>query len=152
MGPFRSSPLWSILACLPFSFSLETGLKPASVLRSLDFTRGTQGQVNSTNTTEIDAWRADKIRDGFKSAMDGYFQFAFPKDELRPLSNTGIDRTYGCGWGLSVVDALGTAIVMELEDIVEKSLDFIDAIDFTSTPTNDVCSVFEINVSLRKSR
>lgn len=83
--------------------------------------------------------------------MDGYFQFAFPKDELRPLNNTGVsNRVYGCGWGLSVVDALGTAIVMELEDVVEKSLDFIDTIDFTSTPTNNICRLFEVNVSTGK--
>lgn len=83
--------------------------------------------------------------------MDGYFEHAFPDDELRPVNNTGdSNRVYGCGWGLSVVDALSTAIIMELDDIVERSLDFIDTIDFTRTPTNSACRLFEVNVSVHQ--
>lgn len=104
---------------------------------------------NGTATEDVDRNRAAEIRDAFHFAMDGYFKYAFPDDELRPVNNTGdSNRVYGCGWGLSVVDALGTAIIMELDDIVDRSLEFIDTIDFTRTPTNNACRLFEVNVSI----
>lgn len=107
--------------------------------------------VDSKNTSvqDLDTERAAEIRDAFKFAMDGYFEYAFPNDELRPINNTGdSNRVYGCGWGLSVVDALDTAIIMELDEIVERSLKFIDTIDFTRTPTDNACRLFEVNVSI----
>lgn len=104
---------------------------------------------NTTGTQDLDRKRAAEIRDAFQFAMDGYFEYAFPNDELRPVNSTGdSNRVYGCGWGLSVVDALGTAIIMELDDIVDKSLAFIDTIDFTRTPTDNACRLFEVNVSI----
>lgn len=104
---------------------------------------------NGTATKDIDRKRAAEIRDAFHFAMNGYFEYAFPDDELRPVNNTGdSNRVYGCGWGLSVVDALGTAIIMELDDIVDRSLEFIDTIDFTRTPTDNACRLFEVNVSV----
>lgn len=109
------------------------------------------GRFDESNTTtqDQDRKRAGEIRDAFQFAMDGYFEHAFPNDELRPVNNTGdSNRVYGCGWGLSVVDALGTAIIMELDDIVDKSLAFVDTIDFTRTPTNNACRLFEVNVSI----
>lgn len=103
---------------------------------------------NSSSTQDLDRRRAAEIRDAFQFAMDGYFEYAFPDDELRPVNSTGdSNRVYGCGWGLSVVDALGTAIIMELDDIVDRSLDYIDTIDFTGTPTDNACRLFEVNVS-----
>lgn len=110
---------------------------------------GRADEPNNTSTQELDRKRAGEIRDAFQFAMDGYFKYAFPDDELRPVNSTGdSNRVYGCGWGLSVVDALGTAIMMELDDIVDRSLDFIDTIDFTRTPTNNACRLFEVNVSV----
>lgn len=102
---------------------------------------------NSTSTQDLDRKRAAEIRDAFQFAMDGYFEYAFPDDELRPVNSTGdSNRVYGCGWGLSVVDALDTAIIMELDEIIDRSLDFIDTIDFTRTPTDNACRLFEVNV------
>lgn len=108
---------------------------------------------NNTGTQDLDKKRAAEIRDAFQLAMDGYFEYAFPDDELRPVNSTGdSNRVYGCGWGLSVVDALGTAIIMELDDIVDRSLEYIDTIDFTRTPTNNACRLFEVNVSSYQPR
>lgn len=114
---------------------------------------GRASESNGTSAEDLDRRRAAEIRDAFQFAMDGYFEYAFPDDELRPVNSTGdSNRVYGCGWGLSVVDALGTAIIMELDDIVDRSLDYIDTIDFTRTPTNNACRLFEVNVSVHQSR
>ncbi|KIW09176.1 uncharacterized protein PV09_00107 [Verruconis gallopava] len=80
--------------------------------------------------------RADVVKEVFKSAWEGYYKHAFPNDELHPLLNTyGNSRN---GWGASAVEALGTAAIMEAQDIVDTILDFIPTIDFhrTKTPVN----------------
>lgn len=110
-------------------------------------------ESNNASTQDVDRKRAAEIRDAFQFAMNGYFEYASPDDELRPVNNTGdSNRVYGCRWRLSVVDALGTAIIMELDDILDKSLDFVDTIDFTRTPTNNACRLFEVNVSIYQPR
>jgi hypothetical protein len=102
---------------------------------------------NKSSMGDLDRKRAAQIRDAFQFAMDGYFEYAFPADELRPVNSSGdSNRVYGCGWGLGVVDSLDTAIIMELGEIVDRFLDFIDTINFTRTPTNNACRLFEINV------
>jgi mannosyl-oligosaccharide alpha-1,2-mannosidase len=49
----------------------------------------------------------------------------------------GADGTRN-GWGASAVEALGTAIVMDIPEIVDQILDFIPTINFhkTKTPVN----------------
>ena len=133
---------WSMLSM----WLLTTVVTSGTVLGRVD-------EPNNTKAQDLDRQRAEEIRDAFQLAMDGYFKYAFPDDELRPVNSTGdSNRVYGCGWGLSVVDALGTAIIMELDDIVDRSLEFIDTIDFTRTPTNNACRLFEVNVGFYQPR
>jgi mannosyl-oligosaccharide alpha-1,2-mannosidase len=47
----------------------------------------------------------------------------------------GLLNTCRNGWGASAIDGLDTAIVMQLPDIVNFILDYIPAIDFSSTTT-----------------
>ena len=51
------------------------------------------------------------------------------------------------GWGVTPVDALSTAIVVEDAGIVKQILEFIPDIDFTTTKIrNESISVFETNI------
>lgn len=34
------------------------------------------------------AQKAEQVKDAFKFAWDGYYEYAFPNDELHPVSNT----------------------------------------------------------------
>ncbi|KAL0259795.1 hypothetical protein SLS55_005535 [Diplodia seriata] len=83
--------------------------------------------------------RAAQIKDAFTTAWEGYYTYAFPNDELRPLNRTN-------GWGLTLVDALSTASLMGLQSVVDRSLEFIPTIDYTHDSTNEVCSLFETNI------
>jgi len=49
------------------------------------------------------------------------------------------------GWGATAVDALSTALVMELKDIALEIVDYIATIDYTHTASS--VSLFETNVS-----
>lgn len=54
---------------------------------------------------------------------------------------------YRNAWGVTAVDSLSTAIIMEQVDIVEQILDFVATIDFTTTAEeNSEISVFETNI------
>lgn len=86
--------------------------------------------------------RADVVREAFSHAWDGYRKYAFPHDELHPVSNGHGDTRNG--WGASAVDALSTAIVMGNETIVNEILDFIPTIDFSRT--DDEVSLFETTI------
>ncbi|EME40718.1 glycoside hydrolase family 47 protein [Dothistroma septosporum NZE10] len=98
--------------------------------------------------------RADAVIEQFRFAWDGYYQYAYPHDSLQPVNNTYRDDRNG--WGLTMVDALDTAVIMEQQDIVDIILKFIPTIDFTKTnaeqnkvlpaATPITTSLFETNI------
>jgi mannosyl-oligosaccharide alpha-1,2-mannosidase len=50
-------------------------------------------------------------------------------------------------WGVTPIDSLSTAIIMEEAEIVNQILDFAATIDFTTTQeTESEISVFETNI------
>ncbi|PHH82935.1 hypothetical protein CDD82_4258 [Ophiocordyceps australis] len=89
--------------------------------------------------------RAAAIVEAFNHSWTGYYRHAFPHDTLRPLSNGFEDDR--AAWGVTVVDALSTAIVMQNPTIVNQMLDHIAKVDFSTTARpNDEISVFETNI------
>ncbi|KAF2757880.1 mannosyl-oligosaccharide 1,2-alpha-mannosidase precursor [Pseudovirgaria hyperparasitica] len=89
-----------------------------------------------------DQERADAVKAAFQHAWDGYKQYAFPNDELKPVSNSfGNSRN---GWGASAVDALSTALLMGNQDVVDTVLEHITTIDYTKTDTE--VSLFETTI------
>jgi mannosyl-oligosaccharide alpha-1,2-mannosidase len=86
--------------------------------------------------------RREAIKSAFKFAWDGYYAYAFPHDELKPASNSpGTSRN---DWGATAVDTLGTAILMEMPDVVNIILAHVKLIDFHATNTS--ISVFESTI------
>ena len=49
------------------------------------------------------------------------------------------------GWGATIIDAMSTAILMDLGDVVIQALEFVPTIDFSKT--NTVVNLFETTVS-----
>ena len=105
--------------------------------------------------------RAAAVKAAFQFAWDGYYKYAFPHDELHPVTNGYSDSRYfgypislsiisdfdnsRNGWGASAVDALSTALVMEIPEIVNTIVDYVPTVDFTKT--DDEVSLFETTVS-----
>lgn len=48
------------------------------------------------------------------------------------------------GWGATAVDAMSTAIIMELPEIVDQILEHISGIDYSKT--DSMCSLFETTI------
>lgn len=104
--------------------------------------RGPYYPRQATNSTTNEADRAAAVIEAFRHAWTGYYTYAFPNDELHPVSDTyGNSRN---GWGASAVDALSTAIIMQQQDIVNEILDHIVTIDYRNTTTE--VSLFETTI------
>jgi len=67
---------------------------------------------------------AARVRDEFLHAWDGYKQYAWGHDELRPLSKSYHDW-HSVSLYMTPVDALDTMILMGLDDEATKTRDFI---------------------------
>ncbi|QKX63978.1 uncharacterized protein TRUGW13939_11151 [Talaromyces rugulosus] len=100
--------------------------------------------ITATATSNTSEPRAAAVKATFHHAWDGYYEFAFPHDQLQPLDNTYNDNYDG--WGASAIDALSTAIIMGHADIVNQILDYIPIVDFTQTPTDGTISLFETTI------
>jgi mannosyl-oligosaccharide alpha-1,2-mannosidase len=110
------------------SSSLPTptnGTLPACKKIQYDFPAG------SGSNTE----RAEAVKEAYLYAWDAYTKYAINNangtDELLPLTLSGINDWFG--WGVTVVDAIDTAVVMGLTDVVEQQLAYIQKIDFDTT-------------------
>ena len=73
--------------------------------------------------------RAQAVIDAYVRTWDAYAEYAFGNDQLQPL-NRSFTNPWN-HWGVTIVDGMDTAIVMNLTDIVTQQLAFIPTIDFT---------------------
>ncbi|KAF7314674.1 alpha-1,2-Mannosidase [Mycena kentingensis (nom. inval.)] len=90
------------------------------------------------------AGQRDAAQTIFTKSWDAYKQFAFGHDELHPVSK-GSGDSLG-GWGATIVDALGTMLVMGLEDDFNDALNFTATVNFTSSPAPGTVSIFETTI------
>ncbi|KAG9239469.1 glycoside hydrolase [Amylocarpus encephaloides] len=128
-------------------FSLSHGLSVLALLSSTvlavpakeEFTKrpGSRPDDHTLNKQ-----RADAVKDAFTYAWDGYYKYAFPNDELHPISN-GFSNSRN-GWGASAVDALSTALLMQIPRIVDQIVNFVPTINFDETL--DEISLFETTI------
>lgn len=111
------SPLWPKES--PPAYDDSGLLYPKQRGQGYDYTTFTQNQQE----------RADAVIEQFRFAWDGYYTYAFPHDDLLPTNNSFSDSRNG--WGLTAIDGLDTAIIMEQTDIVNIILAYVPTIDFT---------------------
>lgn len=83
-----------------------------------------------------------EVKEMFEHAYHGYMKYAYPYDELRPLTCDGVD-TWG-SYSLSLIDALDTLVVMGLHDEFNKAVDYIKYNVSFDADIN--VSVFETNI------
>lgn len=87
-----------------------------------------QGQLRGSNGSNSDpkwAARQQSVKDAFDYAWSGYRKFAMGYDELMPISQKGVDGLGGLG--ATVVDALDTAMIMGLDNVVSEAGSWIEA-------------------------
>ncbi|KAJ7304323.1 hypothetical protein JRQ81_011870 [Phrynocephalus forsythii] len=79
-----------------------------------------------------------------KFAWDNYRQYAMGKNELRPLTKNGhIGNMFGGLRGATVVDALDTLYVMELQEEFQEAKEWVEK---SFDLNNGEASLFEVNI------
>uniref|UniRef100_A0A8C4YTI6 alpha-1,2-Mannosidase n=4 Tax=Gopherus TaxID=38771 RepID=A0A8C4YTI6_9SAUR len=80
-----------------------------------------------------------------KFAWDNYRRYAFGKNELRPLTKNGhIGNMFGGLRGATIVDALDTLYIMELEEEFQEAKSWVEkSFDLN---VNGEASLFEVNI------
>ncbi|XP_057428842.1 mannosyl-oligosaccharide 1,2-alpha-mannosidase MNS3 [Lotus japonicus] len=68
--------------------------------------------------------RQQKVKEAFVHAWSGYKKYAMGYDELMPLSQHGVDGLGGLG--ATVVDALDTAMIMGLDEVVTEAGSWVE--------------------------
>ncbi|VFQ97055.1 unnamed protein product [Cuscuta campestris] len=78
------------------------------------------------NSSANSKWlsKQQRVKDSFIHAWSGYKRYAMDYDELMPLSHRGVDGLGGLG--ATVVDALDTAMIMGLNEIVQEAGSWIE--------------------------
>lgn len=94
--------------------------KPTTYNNGLAYPKQRGSDYDYTSFPQDQQERADAVIEQFRFAWDGYYRYAYPHDSLQPLNNTYRDDRNG--WGVTMVDALDTAIIMEQQDIVDVIL------------------------------
>ncbi|KAI0540290.1 glycoside hydrolase family 47 protein [Xylaria digitata] len=89
--------------------------------------------------------RLDGVKEAFQRSWDGYYEYAFPNDSLKPISKSyDNDRN---GWGASAVDAISTALIMGNKEVVSQIVDHIKTINFNQTAEGaEGVSLFETTI------
>jgi mannosyl-oligosaccharide alpha-1,2-mannosidase len=87
--------------------------------------------------------KLEKVRAVFKKSWEGYREFAWLHDELRPQSGTFKDPF--AGWRATLVDALDTLWIMGLKEDFDEAAKAVDTIDFTTTTRADI-PLFETTI------
>ncbi|XVF25478.1 hypothetical protein REPUB_Repub13aG0215700 [Reevesia pubescens] len=83
------------------------------------------GKTNDPIVEEKWKARQQNVKEAFIHAWSGYKKFAMGYDELMPVSRLGVDGLGGLG--ATVVDALDTAMIMGLDDVVSEAGSWIES-------------------------
>ncbi|ORX71112.1 glycoside hydrolase [Linderina pennispora] len=94
------------------------------------------------DTLKDDESRRRSVRSAMKHAWDGYRQYAFGHDELKPVSN-GFNDKWG-GWGVTLVDALDTLYIMDLYEEFKEGVAHVVDVDFGKAQSGYTTPFFEM--------
>ncbi|KAF2827503.1 seven-hairpin glycosidase [Ophiobolus disseminans] len=87
--------------------------------------------------------KLERVKTVFKKSWNGYREYAWLHDELRPESGTFKDPF--ANWGATLVDALDTLWIMGLKDEFEEAAKAVDKINFLTTTRADI-PLFETTI------
>ncbi|XVE88373.1 hypothetical protein DITRI_Ditri19aG0064600 [Diplodiscus trichospermus] len=83
------------------------------------------GRAEEPNVEEKWKARQQNVKEAFNHSWSGYKRFAMGYDELMPVSQHGVDGLGGLG--ATVVDALDTAMIMGLDEVVSEAGSWIES-------------------------
>ncbi|KAI9703985.1 MAG: hypothetical protein M1820_005767 [Bogoriella megaspora] len=123
---------------VPQQYSVESPISlPSPLPRSIPRIQAKFGSETSTER-RLRLSRLDAVKSNFTHAWKGYQQYAWLRDEVKPLSGKA-QNPFG-GWAATLVDSLDSLWIMDLQDEFEEAVDALGSIDFST------CSLHELNI------
>ncbi|RWS31610.1 mannosyl-oligosaccharide alpha-1:2-mannosidase isoform A-like isoform X2 [Leptotrombidium deliense] len=109
-----------------------------------------QKQNNSRNNNRLQysvIVKREIIKEMMRHAWNGYVKYAWGDNELRPVSRSGYSPTLlgDTKLGMTIVDALDTLLIMNMNSEFEKGREWI-ANKFNMDNVYESVSVFEVNI------
>ncbi|PPQ72724.1 hypothetical protein CVT24_012558 [Panaeolus cyanescens] len=80
----------------------------------------------------------------FLESYDAYRNYAFPHDNVAPISGGYSDGRNG--WGATIIDSMSTMKIMGLDALFSEAVAHTLNVDFTASKTQDTVSVFETTI------
>ena len=111
-----------VVALLPFPFGAAQTVPPSPTPQIS--ASQSQSTTSAKVETPTDAEMAERVRQEFLHAWQGYKQYAWGHDALKPLSKSYHDW-YGVPLLMTPVDALDTMILMGMNDEADKTREYI---------------------------
>ncbi|CAO2171638.1 unnamed protein product [Urochloa humidicola] len=131
MRPMRRRHRGFPLLCLSAALLVAAALLP--------------GAAVAEGVTPSEARRLrDEVKDMFYHAFDGYMKYAFPLDELRPLSCQGEDSLGG--YALTLIDSLDTLALLGDKEKFAAAVEWVGK--NVRFDINKTVSVFETNIRI----
>ncbi|RSM05828.1 hypothetical protein CDV31_009404 [Fusarium ambrosium] len=94
-----------------------------------------------------DPEKTDAIAEAFRHSWQGYYNYAFPKDTLHPLSRTFENDL--SGFGSTAIESLTTAIIMGEKSIIDRVIWYIGGATFTVTKlVEEEVNVYDATIRL----
>ncbi|KAJ2480671.1 Endoplasmic reticulum mannosyl-oligosaccharide 1,2-alpha-mannosidase, partial [Coemansia sp. RSA 2320] len=136
---FRKIALVLVILLTGFYLANYSGFLRSSSSPGLQVKDPYNDQLTATNFK-----RRQAVREATKHAWSAYKQFAWGRDELRPIS--GNYSTGWGGWAITLVDSLDTLRLMELDKDYDEAKDFVRTMQFDRTTEGFETPVFEMTI------
>ncbi|KXN86576.1 Endoplasmic reticulum mannosyl-oligosaccharide 1,2-alpha-mannosidase [Leucoagaricus sp. SymC.cos] len=120
-------------------YQSESGNRPQQYAPHRPYPPPPRPPVNIDTSNPWEA-RAQKVREAFLYAWDGYKRHAAGWDELTPVDGGRVNNFNG--WGVTLFDALDTMWLMDLRDEFRDALEYVAKTNFTLTE-NEYVPFFE---------
>ena len=102
-----------------------------------------QRAVKKLKANGADEERLAVIKEATQYAWNGYRDYAWAQDEIKPVS--GRANNPFNGWGATLVDSLDTLWIMGMEEEFVEAVGAVEKIDFTTSPRSDI-PIFETTI------
>ncbi|KAL6415080.1 hypothetical protein AUP68_01622 [Ilyonectria robusta] len=102
-----------------------------------------QRDWKESSETHVSLARKTAVKMAFVKSWDAYKKYAWPQDELKPLSRKG--RQTFSGWSAQIVDALDTLWLLDMKEDFHLAVQQIALIDWART-SDDFLNLFEVTI------
>ncbi|KAH7149548.1 glycoside hydrolase [Dactylonectria estremocensis] len=102
-----------------------------------------QHQWSESSENDVSLARKAAVKKAFVKSWNAYKTYAWPQDELKPLSRKG--KQSFSGWSAQIVDALDTLWLLDMQADFKLAVEQVALIDWATT-SDEFLNLFEVTI------